>query len=108
MKTIRYGTLPTCKRTYKEALQQGHSVDVWRSQRRDFASQCRLGIEFRLFQIVEVTQLPFVTLLFFRNTHATQNWTLQSNFTPRLMPKSKERLIVHLAAFLVGTVVTIS
>ena len=28
MKTSRYGTLPPCKRTHKEALQQGHSVEV--------------------------------------------------------------------------------
>ena len=29
MKTSRYGTLPPCKRTHKEALQQGHFVEVY-------------------------------------------------------------------------------
>jgi len=58
-------------------------------------------------RLVDVAQLPFVTLPFFRNTHATQR-TQQSNFTPRLLPKSKERLVVHLAASLEGTAVTVS
>jgi hypothetical protein len=35
-------------------------------------------------RLSDVTQLPFVILQFFRSTHATQSWTRQSNFAPRI------------------------